>query len=335
MGSVPKPAYLQIRGLDNEWAIARCSTKEPGLFARSVWKLRIFVRVQWRQAEHVPSLLSALADIPSAPRDHDFEVMRRNDGRYTLVPRALRTFEERWGHGAGPTRYELTQQGHIPPGFESYLDYGSNIIRQYQPDFDYTQSEEQSNLLMRTLERINRVRENGEDLQNYLWYSGPKKNKAVPPVRDPQRDVMAAVLQDVFDLNTFQIGEMLWFDPPSELERQRKRELAAVRVAAQRGRELLHLHFGVEGWEAKVERMRTLRAQWMQFDLDDQLKKQVYYLLAERRGTSLEEEEAAAALDGFDQLLEEWISARLRGDDQAALSLVGRDSRFEEFITQV
>jgi len=215
------------------------------------------------------------------------------------------------------------------------LDYGSNIIRQYQPDFDYTQSEEQSNLLMRTLERINRVRENGEDLQNYLWYSGPKKNKAVPPVRDPQRDVMAAVLQDVFDLNTFQIGEMLWFDPPSELERQRKRELAAVRVAAQRGRELLHLHFGVEGWEAKVERMRTLRAQWMQFDLDDQLKKQVYYLLAERRGTSLEEEEAAAALDGFDQLLEEWISARLRGDDQAALSLVGRDSRFEEFITQV
>ena len=214
------------------------------------------------------------------------------------------------------------------------MDYGSSIIRQYQPDFDYSQSEEQANLLMRTLERINRVRENAEDLQNYLWYSDAKKNKAVAPVRDPQRDVRAAVLQDVFDLKTFQIGEMLRFEPASELERQRKRELAAVRVAAQRGRELLHHHFGVKGWEAKVERIRTLRTQWEQFAQEDQLNKQAYYLLAERRGTSLEEEETAATRDGFGQLLEEWISARLRGDDQASLCLVGRDSRFEEFITQ-
>ena len=167
MGSVPKPAYLDIRGLDNERAIARCSTEESGLFVHSVEKLHVFVRVQWRQAERVPSLLSVLAEIPSAPRDHNFEVTRRDDGRYILVPRDLRTFEERWGHGAGPTQYELTQQGHIPPRFESYLDYGSNIIRQYQPDFDYSQSEEQANLLMRTLERINRVRESVEDLQDY------------------------------------------------------------------------------------------------------------------------------------------------------------------------
>jgi hypothetical protein len=217
--------------------------------------------------------------------------------------------------------------------FENYYEYGSNIIRQYQPDFDYSRSEEEANLLLSTLERINRVRESVEDLQNYLWYSGAKKRKAVPPVRDPQRDVQAAILQDVFDLNTFRIGEILLFDAPSELEKQRKRELAAVRVAAQRGRELLHYHFGVEGWEAKVERIRALRALW--FELDDQPKKQVYYLLAERRGTSLEEEEAAATRDGFDQLLEEWISARMRDDDKTASSLLDRDSRFEEFITQL
>jgi hypothetical protein len=252
--------------------------------------------------------------------------MRRDDGRYTLVPKALRTFARlrRW--------YELTRQGHIRPGFENYLEFGSNIIRQYQPDFDYSRSEEEANLLLNTLERINRVRESVEDLQNHLWYSDAKKRKAVPPVRDPQRDVRAAVLQDVFDVDTFQIGEILLFDAPSELEKRRKRELAAVRVAARRGRELLHYYFGVEEWEAKVERIRALRRLW--FELDDQPKKRIHYLLAEHRGTSLEEEEAAATRDGFDQLLEEWISARLREDDKTENSLLDRDSRFEEFITQ-
>ena len=261
--------------------------------------------------------------------------MRRNDGSYTLVPKMLRTFEARWGLGAGPFRYELTQQGRIPPAFQSFFDYGSSIIRQYQPDFDYSRSEVEANYLMRTLERINDVRKKAEELQRHLWYSDPKKHKAVPPVRDPQRDVRAAVLQDVFDLNTLRIGQILWFEPPSELESQRKRELAAVRLAARRGRELLHYHFGVEGWEDKVERVRILRAQWKQFDADDQVKKQVYYLLAERRGTSLEEEEAAAVTDGFDQLLEKWISARLRNDDDAASYLVGEDPRFEAFMRQL
>jgi hypothetical protein len=288
--------------------------------------LSVSVEVQWRQAHDVPAILSTLSEIPEAP-PRGLEVLKRDDGKYTLVSKALRTFARlrRW--------YELTRQGHIRPGLEDYLEYGSNLIRRYQPDFDYSRSEEEANLLLSTLERINRVRESVEDLQNYLWYSSAKKRKAVPPVRDPQRDVNAAILQDVFDLNTFRIGEILLFDAPSELEKQRKRELAAVRVAAQRGRDLLHYHFGVEGWEAKVERIRALRALW--FELDDQPKKQVYYLLAERRGTSLEEEEAAATRDGFDQLLEEWISAQLRNDYKTANSLLDRDSRFEEFITQL
>jgi hypothetical protein len=330
MGSVPKPAVLQIKGLDNEMALARLPT-EWRLLGPSVHRLSVFVQVQWRQAQDLPVILSKIAEMPKAPQGHSFEVLKRDDGNYTLVPTALRTSEQRWGIGAGPTMYELARRGRIST-FENYYEYGSNIIRQYQPDFDYSRSEEEANLLLNTLERINRVRESVEELQNYLRYSDVKKNKAVPPIRDPQRDVKAAVLQDVFDLNTFQIGEILLFDAPSELERRRKRELAAVRVATQRGRELLHYHFGAGQWEAKVERIRALRALW--FALDDQPKKQVYYLLAEHRGTSLEEEEAAATRNGFDQLLDEWISAQLRGDDQTALSLLDRDPRFEEFIRQ-
>ena len=91
MGSVPKPAFLQIRGLDNEKAIARYSTEDSGIFVRSVEKLPVFVTVQWRDAEQVPTLLSILSEIPKAPRGHALEVLKRDDGKYTLIPTALRT----------------------------------------------------------------------------------------------------------------------------------------------------------------------------------------------------------------------------------------------------
>ncbi len=212
---------------------------------------------------------------------------------------------------------------------DDYLEYGSNIIKQYQPDFDYSASEEHALLLLHTLERIDKVRESIEDLQNFLWYSSPEKhNRAVPPIRHPARDVTVAVLQDVFGLSTLEIGETLRFKAPSDLDKMRKREHATVRAAAQRGRELLHYYFGVEEWRQKAERMRALRTRWL--EIGDQPKKQIYYLLGERRGTSLEEEEAAAIQDGFDKLLEEWVAARLRGDDRMAVWLRRKDPRFKQ-----
>jgi len=213
------------------------------------------------------------------------------------------------------------------------LEYGNNLIRQYQPDFDYSNSAEEARLLLHTLERINQVRESVRDLQNYLWYSKPNKNKAVAPIKDPQRDVRAAVLQDIFDLSTLRIGEVLGFNAPSDLDMLRKHENAAVRAAAQRGRELLRYYFGVDGWRQKVERVRAHRARW--HELEDQPKGQVYYLLAGCHGTSIEEEENQSSQDGFDQLLEEWIAASMRGDMQTADRIVDKDPRFEEFITQI
>jgi hypothetical protein len=213
------------------------------------------------------------------------------------------------------------------------LEYGNNLIRQYQPDFDYRNSAEEARLLLHTLERINQVRQSVKDLQNYLWYSKPNKNKAVSPVKDPQRDVRAAVLQDIFDLSTLRIGEVLGFKALSDLDKARKHENATVRAAAQRGRELLHHHFGVDGWRQKVERVRANRAQW--HELEDQPKGQVYYLLAECHGTSIEEEKKRASQDGFDRLLEEWIAALMCEDMQTANRIVDRDPRFEEVIRQV
>jgi hypothetical protein len=170
-------------------------------------------------------------------------------------------------------------------------------------------------------------------MQNYLWYSKPNKNKAVAPTKDPQRDVRASVLQDIFDLSTLRIGEALGFKAPSDLDKSRKHENAAVRAAAQRGRELLHQYFGVDGWRQKVERVRANRVLW--HELEDQPKAQVYYLLAECHGTSIEEEDKLSSRDGFDKLFEEWIAALMHDDMQTAGRIVHKDPRFEEIIRQI
>jgi hypothetical protein len=312
MGSVPKPASLDIKGLDNEMAVARSAPD----------RLLVGVHIQWRDADQPPALLSILSDMPPVPNNHDFEVIRRDDGRYTLI-----TIERYVNSSTGSTLYDLVRRGDFSPIGRDYLEYGSDIIKQYQPDFDYSASEQHALLLLRTLERIKRVRESVQDLQSFLSYSSPENhNRAVPPIKAPQRDVKAVVLQDVHGLSTLEIGDTLSFKPPSEP--RIKHENRAVAVAAQRGRELLHYYFGAEEWRQKAERMRALRAKWL--EIGDQPKKQIYYLLGERRGTSLEVEEAAAIQDGFDQLVEQWLAANLRGDDRTAKRLMSKDPRFEQ-----
>ena len=313
MGSVPKPVSLEIKGLDNEMAAARSAPD----------RLLVGVYIQWRDAEQIPTLLSILSDIPPAPNDHDFEVLRRDDGTYTLITKIERYVNS----NTGPTLYDLVRHDGFPPVGIDYLEYGSDIIKRYQPDFDYSTSEEHALLLLQTLKRINKVRESIQDLQNFLWHSTPESpNRAVPQMKTPQRDVKAAVLQDAFGLGTLQIGDTLGFKAPSDPDI--KRENRAVATAAQRGRELLHYYFGVEEWRQKAERMRALRAKWL--EIGDQPKKQIYYLLGERRGTSLEMEEAAAIQDGFDQRVEKWIAACRRGDDRAAVRIMSKDLRFEQ-----
>src|SRR5919112_1238449 len=196
MVSVPKPASLEIKGLNNEMRAARAAPHKP----------LVSVSVQWRDAEQNPTLVSILSDIPLAPNDHDLEVMRRDDGRYTVIPKSMHYLQD---STTGESLYDLARRGVFVVA-DDYVEYGSNFIKQYQPDFDYSASEEHALLLLHTLGRINKVRESIEDLQNYIWYSSPEKhNRAVPPLRNPVRDVTAAVLQDVFGLSTLAIGETL------------------------------------------------------------------------------------------------------------------------------
>ena len=154
MGSVPKPVSLEIKGLDNEMAAARSAPD----------RLLVGLYIQWRDADQIPPLLSILSDIPPVPNNHDFEVMRRDDGRYTLITEIERYVNS----GTGRTLYDLVRRDGFPPIGIDYLEYGSDIIKRYQPDFDYSASEEHALLLLHTLERINKVRESIQDLQNFL-----------------------------------------------------------------------------------------------------------------------------------------------------------------------
>ena len=312
MQGVPKPAYLDI-WLNEKW-IARFGDVDV---------LTLRVRIEWRQAQQVPTILSSLSEIPEAPTDHRFEVLRQTDGKYTLVPEGYGRFR----FGKGPLFIDLARQGDYVP-FAEYLEYGNNMIKQYQPDFDYTQSEEQAYILLGTLKRLNEIREKLQGLREYLWYARPGKEKAVPPVKEPERDIRAAVLQDVIGMSTRDIGDTLGFKPPNDPHI--KRENAAVRVAAQRGRQLLEYYFGANGWRQKVEWMREERTRWL--SMENEPKKQIYYLLAEYHGTSLEDEERVGRQDGFDHLLEEWIAALERDDLSAAAEIRDMDPRFEQAI---
>jgi hypothetical protein len=321
MGSVPKPDYLNIL-LD-----------PPRMARRPPEQLWLFAAVRWREAEEVPAIISVLSEIPEAPRGYDFKVVRRGDGSYTLEPQGW----QKPKIDGVLSLFDLARQSNVAFGYAEYLEYGSNLIKQYQPDFDYTESEEQAELLLHTLERVARVRESVESLRNYLWYSKPNKSKAIPPVKEPERDIKAAILQDVWSMNTLDIAETLgfervWKDPPKPwtLSEKKKRENATVRTAAERGRELLQHFYGAEGWQNVAERMRAERRNWL--ELENQPKKQVYYLLAEARHTSMEEEERAGIQDGFDELLDEWLAAWERSDQMKVENIQEQDSRFESIL---
>lgn len=200
-------------------------------------------------------------------------------------------------------------------------------------------SEDNADLLLRTLKRLNQIENSAYALQDHLEYAVAGKERVRAPRENPERDVRTAILSDVMGLSSLAIKEELglvrkWKRPQAHSTGATvKREDATTRVAIKRGRALLEHFYGAEEWRRKVIRMRTKRAEWL--ELEDQPKAQMYYLLAEARGTSTAEEERTASQDGFDQLLDEWIAAWERDDEQAANHIKDKDLRFDVAIRQL
>ena len=167
MKSVPKPAYLDI-SFPTEAQLAR---RSPDDFYLSV-------SVRWRRAESFPPPLGMLDGMPRLPDGDEFEVLRRIDGSYTLIPKRWRDPGLRFGKGR-PTLYELERAGK-DMGWGKRLRSVSNLIEQYQPGFDYTASEKNAYYLLETLKHYTKVRKAAESLRNFLEYTKPGKHKPTP-----------------------------------------------------------------------------------------------------------------------------------------------------------
>jgi len=312
--SLPKPAILKIQ-LD-----------ESRISRGSVDRGSVQIEVKWRGQEAEPAIFSSWDEVPNPIPD--VVKLRRDDGEIGLVAAAWRTM--RFSNGPSFLTLARRSPGGLgtTPQLSVVVSWATQLIEHYHPDFNDWTPEDRTDYLMRTLDKLREASRSVEGLQVHLEHAGPRKYRPIPPVRKPERDVTAALLREVLDFSTLRIGEELGFSPPSEPAI--KRENPAVRMAIGRGHGLLEHCFGVEGWQDKKRRMRDERARWL--SMNSQPKQQFYYLLAELRGTSAEQEERIAADDGFDKLLDEWLVAFAASDHEdhrRAIKIQLSDPRFD------
>jgi hypothetical protein len=318
MEKFPEPTRIEIR------------IDEPRAARGSVDSQSVRVKVSWREASQDPPIIAALSELPDPV---DVEVLRRADGGIEVVPKIWRTV--RLGQ-EGRSFFELARRepgglGSVPQ-IARASSFATALIEHYLPDFDKYAPGERAEYLTRTIAQVNEVAKSIAKLEKHLQYAAPGGRKAVAPIKDPERDVHAAVLEDVCGLTTLQIGKELGIPLPASDAMSGRRENQTVRrMIKDNGRPLLERRFGPEGWCAKVGSMRATRESWASMEPNQQF----YTLLAEKRGTSAEAEKEAAVQDGFDKKLDEWMDAWERNERQRATSIQLSDPRFGEALARL
>jgi hypothetical protein len=296
---------------------------EPRVARGSVDPRSVRVKIEWREAASDHPLISALdAARAELPEPVDLTILKRRDGEVELVPASWKGLRI----GEGPPFFDLARRtpgglGVFPPAAEACA-FATELIRRYLTDFDAYPPDEKAAFLMQTVNRLNEVSESIGHLEQHLQHAAPDR-KPVPLIKDPERDVHAAVLKDVCGLTTIKIGEQLGI-PLSNKSAVKGENHTVRKMVNERGRPLLERYFGPERWRAKAERMRASRSRWEAMEPEQKF----YELLAEVRGTSAEEERRAALRDGFDATLNEWMDAWECGDLYRAVHLQLSDARF-------
>ena len=318
MRDLPSPSRLEIR--IDEWQVARKNPEAIG------------VVVDWRQIRGDPALAELLAALP--PRA-TFVPMKVVGGSTELVPASWKSLS--FGDGspifeAARRNYGAWAQGQRwvkVPSVDRAPQYLTGMIRRHVPNFDEYTENEQIDFIVRTQDKIDDIWESVEALIVHLEYSAPDKHKALPPLREPLRNIKAAVFMDA--LGSRRTGELLGIGLSKSDESRNENQ--TVRKMADRGRQLLHSYFGETAWKNKVERIRKYHQWWERWESLDDPKDQIYALLAKARGTSSEQERLSAEEDGFDKLLDEWIA--VAEQHQSAIETSDRsenlDSRDESY----
>jgi hypothetical protein len=140
-----------------------------------------------------------------------------------------------------------------------FLDYVLLLLRYHRPDFSLLSREEKIGLLVHACARTNEFLDALRKLMSFLEY-GTSDGRAKPATRAADRDVKAAVLRDVDGLTYREIGEELGIPRPKDLEI--KGDYPRVRQMVIRGRKILVLALGKDGWRKHIEAMRTEAKRW-------------------------------------------------------------------------
>jgi hypothetical protein len=139
------------------------------------------------------------------------------------------------------------------------LGYMLPLLEYYKPEVKEYSGRQVEEVLEKTCYYVNNFLKALRELQAFLEYGAPSR-KLTPPVREPNRDIRAAILRDVDGLSYRQIGEEMQIPLPPDFEV--KGEHQTVRKMVARGRRILKQAFGEEGWRERVETMKTEKAWW-------------------------------------------------------------------------
>jgi hypothetical protein len=139
------------------------------------------------------------------------------------------------------------------------LRYVIALLRHYRPEFDDLDLRDQLRLAEAAWARMNTFLEALSGLESFLRYGTPDQ-KLTSVVRNPQRDVRAAVLHDVEGMSYREVGERLKVPLPPDYEI--KGEHQTVRKMVGRGRSILETAFGEEGWRKRIEAMKVEKKRW-------------------------------------------------------------------------
>ena len=157
---------------------------------------------------------------------------------------------------------ELRTDGSSPlSGYASsaFLDYVLLLLRYHRPDFSLLSREEKSGLLVHACGRINQFLDALRKLTSFLEYGTPS-GQAKAVTRDADMDLRATTLRDVVGLTYREIGEELDVPPPKDFEI--KGDYPRVRQMVMRGRKILVLALGEDGWRRHIEAMKTEAKRW-------------------------------------------------------------------------
>jgi hypothetical protein len=150
----------------------------------------------------------------------------------------------------------LPFRGHVSSLF---LDYVLLLLRYHRPDFSLLSREEKIGLIVHACARINEFLDALKKLVTFLEYGTPD-GRAKPATRAADRDVKAAVLRDVDGLTYREIGEEL--DVPQPKDFEIKGDYPRVRQMVNRGRKILVLALGEDGWRRHIEAMKAEAKRW-------------------------------------------------------------------------